>query len=57
MFGWDLIFPVDRAGERLAVNCERAARFHAVRVRAGEDQAVQPPQLLLEQACGVGQFV
>ena len=46
-----------RARERLAVDRERAARLDAVFVRTGEDQAVQPPQFLFEQARGVGQLV
>ena len=43
----------DKGGKALAVHRQRAARLHPRRVRRLENQAVQLPQLLFEQAHGV----
>ena len=40
----------DHARKAVAVDCQRAARLDAVCLRALQDQASQPPQLLLQQA-------
>ena len=47
----------DHRGKAVAVDREAAARLHARRIRAGEDQAPHTPQFLLEQSHGVFQPV
>ena len=47
----------DGCGERLAVHRQCTACLDAVRVRAGQNKAVQTAQLLLEQARRVGELI
>ena len=47
----------DGCGERLAVHRQCTACLDAVRVRAGQNEAVQTAQLLLEQARRVGELI
>ena len=47
----------DGGGEAMAVYRQSASRLHPVGVGAGENDALKPPQLLLEKAHGVFQLV